>query len=429
MEVVTISITHEEPKRNNMQDKRGNTFRPSPLSFGRRHFIGAAATGAAVALLPGVSTADTLPPPLPGTSVSSTLPSKDSVVAAVNLVNGSWINQRPLPKTPTNTWDWATYFSGNIAAYRVIKNQQFLDYARAWAQQNNFALYGGDTTRTPDNQCAGQAYFDLYDIDKDKADVESIVASVTTVAKKPILNSDWTFVDQLHMAMPSFVRVANYTNDSSILDGMFSLYMNLKETQKLYDYDYGLWYRDRNYIWPTGSRSKSPNGKRVFWSRGNGWAFAAQAKVLGLLPSYDDKYKKWPDYYHNLQNMAVTLKSVQRSDGFWNANLADPNDHGGPETSGTALFAFGLAYAIRTGLIDKTTYLPVLAKAWNGMATTAVQPGGFLGYVEGSGQAPEQDNHNPVTAASTANFGVGAFLLAGAEIAKLVEPTLDQSMA
>lgn len=51
-----------------------------------------------------------------------------------------------------------------------------------------------------------------------------------------------------------------------------------KNTRKLYDTTDHLWFRDGN------SFKKSPNGKKVFWSRGNGWALAAYARVLRDLP-------------------------------------------------------------------------------------------------------------------------------------------------
>jgi unsaturated rhamnogalacturonyl hydrolase len=118
-----------------------------------------------------------------------------------------------------------------------------------------------------------------------------------------------------------------------------------------------------------------------------------------------------------MQGMARSLLKTQRTDGFWNVNLADPAHLPGPETSGTAMFAYGLAYAIRTGVIDRATYLPIAAKAWNGMVATAVHADGFLGFVQGVGSEPASSQ--PVTAGSTADFGVGAFLLAAAELAKL----------
>jgi len=51
------------------------------------------------------------------------------------------------------------------------------------------------------------------------------------------------------------------------------------------------------------------------------------------------------------------------------------------------------------------------------MVATAVHADGFLGYVQNVGDRPESSQ--PVTYDSTANFGVGAFLLGGTEAALL----------
>ena len=73
-----------------------------------------------------------------------------------------------------------------------------------------------------------------------------------------------------------------------------------------------------------------------------------------------------------------------------------------------------MAYAISSGLLPRSTYLPVLARAWSGMIATAVRSDGFLGYVQPAGDRPA-----PASANSTTAFGVGAFLPAGTELVKL----------
>lgn len=115
--------------------------------------------------------------------------------------------------------------------------------------------------------------------------------------------------------------------------------------------------------------------------------------------------------------MAKALKDRQRSDGFWNCSLDDPNDYGGPETSGTSFFTYAIAWGINNNLLDSASYYPCIVKAWNALSTVAVQENGFLGYVQGVGSNPASSQ--PVTVNSTADFGVGAFLLAGSEIAQL----------
>ena len=90
---------------------------------------------------------------------------------------------------------------------------------------------------------------------------------------------------------------------------------------------------------------------------------------------------------------------------------------GGKETSGTAFFTYAIAWGIKNGFIDETVYKPVVEKAWNGMVNDAVHPDGYLGYVQGVANGP--DAQQPVDYEDTADFGVGAFLLAGSEVVKI----------
>ena len=64
----------------------------------------------------------------------------------------------------------------------------------------------------------------------------------------------------------------------------------------------------------------------------------------------------------------------------------------------------------------KHGYLPVVEKAWKYLTTVALQPDGRLGYVQPIGEKAIAGQI--VDAQSTANFGVGAFLLAACEMVK-----------
>jgi hypothetical protein len=175
----------------------------------------------------------------------------------------------------------------------------------------------------------------------------------------------------------------------------------------------------------------SPSGKDIYWSRGNGWVFVALARVLEILPSNDPHRDT---YVADFKAMAKAIVPLQRSDGFWNESLIDPNHctgiglagDDGPETSGTAFFAYGLAWGIRKGLLDPAIYGPALQNAWNGLSTIALQYDGLLGYVQSTGAIPctEDSTHpgrlGPTQLADFDDFGVGGFLLAGSEVYKLV---------
>ncbi|MFE7121192.1 glycoside hydrolase family 88 protein [Streptomyces sp. NPDC057654] len=165
------------------------------------------------------------------------------------------------------------------------------------------------------------------------------------------------------------------------------------------------------------SSTVSPSGRPVLWSRGNGWVAGGLVKTLKALKALPGDAAHVPAYRAALVRLLLAARAVQRDDGFWNVSLADPAHFPGPETSGTAFLAYGTAYALRAGLVPARDFEAVAARAWHGLVTTAVHPDGFLGYVQGAGDRPESGQ--PVGHGSTADFGVGAFLLAGTELALL----------
>ena len=337
------------------------------------------------------------------------LPTRNEIITSMKLVNDYWIDAHA--DAGNNQWARAAYFTGNMDFYKLYPKEQYIDYINGWAEANQWALNGGVRTRHADNHCVGQIYFDLYAMDQDKdfAKIEAIAQSIERMVTAEKAD-DWWWVDALYMAMPVFTRLGYLTGDEAYYDKMYQLYTDTKVARGLYNNEAGLWYRDESFAPPY----TTPNGLDSYWSRGNGWVFGAHVRVLQLLP---DDNKNRSEYIATFQEMAEALKACQREDGFWNVSLADANDFGGPETSGTAFFAYGMAWGINNGLLDSATYYPSVVKAWDALALTAVQANGFLAYVQGVGSNPASSQ--PVTVNSTADFGVGAFLLAGTEVVKM----------
>jgi hypothetical protein len=73
-------------------------------------------------------------------------------------------------------------------------------------------------------------------------------------------------------------------SNDSYFDRLYELFNYTKSTLGLYDSSAHLYYRDPSYIYPA---KKTPGGGKVFWSRGNGWALAALARILPQLPAND----------------------------------------------------------------------------------------------------------------------------------------------
>jgi rhamnogalacturonyl hydrolase YesR len=125
-------------------------------------------------------------------------------------------------------------------------------------------------------------------------------------------------------------------------------------------------------------------------------------------------------YIADFRRMADALLALQREDGFWNVSLHDPDHFGGPESSGTAMFAYGFAWGINHGLLDASRYRPALAAAWQALTRDALHPDGFLGYVQSTGADPAAGQ--PVSFDRQPDFedyALGAFLLAGTELSRL----------
>ena len=81
-----------------------------------------------------------------------------------------------------------------------------------------------------------------------------------------------------------------------------------------------------------------------------------------------------------------------------------------PRPRPARLIVYGLAYGVNTGLLDASTFTPVILKGWKAL-TDAVEPDGKLGWVQPIGADPKK-----VTREMTEVYGVGAFLAAGVQV-------------
>jgi len=340
---------------------------------------------------------------LPSNAVNFTvlplsLPTQAQVLAVTTEVNNYWIKNNP---TPGNSdWTQATYFTGDLAAYDATGQANYLTFAQSWASGHGYNLDSGNTTTYANYQAAGQVYIRLYQLNPNATDIAGITESVNGMVNSTVDN-EWTWIDAINMSMPDFADLGNMNNNTNYYTKMYALYSYTKYSLGLYDTVTGLW-------WENSTNAKTS----TYWSRGNGWVFAAHAKVLSVLPTSDPHYA---EYLSTFTTMAQALAARQQSGGYWNSDLGG-TDYAGPESSGTSFFLYGLAWGINKNILDSNTYLPVVEQAWNFLANTAIQHSGLLGYVEPSGSGP-----GATSATTTEDFGVGAFLLAADQMAILTK--------
>ena len=291
---------------------------------------------------------------------------------------------------PSNIWTRGVYYEGLMALHSIFPREDYYNYAYQWADYHKWGMRNGNITRNADDQCCGQVYIDLYNMSSDPEKIRKIKACIDMIVNTPQVN-DWTWVDAIQMGMPIYAKLGKLTGEQKYNDKMWDMYSysrNVHGKNGLFNPKDGLWWRDADFVPPY----KEPNGEDCYWSRGNGWAYAALVRVLEEIPA-DELHRA--DYINDFLAMSKALKKCQRKDGFWNVSLHDETNFGGKETSGTALFVYGMAWGVRKGLLDKKEYLPVLLKAWNAMVQDAVHPNGCLGYVQGTGKEPKDGQ--PVT--------------------------------
>lgn len=353
---------------------------------------------------------------------SAQLPKANDVLNIINKVNYKW--QQTQSPYVRSFWDNAAYHTGNMEAYKMTGNMDFYEYSLAWAEHNNWqGATGTDKSKwkynygeTPDHVLFGdwqicfQTYADLYTLSPDPKKIAR-AREVMEYEMRTDKNDYWWWADGLYMVMPVMTKMYKITGNSLYLKKLHGYWEYANSI--MYDKDECLYYRDAKY---TFDKHQSVNGKKDFWARGDGWVLAALAKIIQDLPS-DAPYRS--EYIDRFKSLAKAVAKCQQPEGYWTRSMLDPEHAPGPETSGTAFFTYGILWGLNNGYLDQKTYEPVILKSWKYLTETAMQKNGTIGYVQPIGERaiPGQT----VDANSTANFGVGAFLLAACEMVRYME--------
>lgn len=344
--------------------------------------------------------------------------SPDEVLNIIKKVNDHWQNKHPDPGNAF--WDNAAYHTGNMEVYKLIKEEKYRKYSENWAHLNQWKgaksdnkanwkySYGetDDYVLFGDWQICFQTYIDLY-ILEGKKDPTKIARAreVMEYQMSTQKNDYWWWADGLYMVMPVMTHLYTVTGNDLYLKKLYEYFDYARNL--MYDEEAGLFYRDAKYIYPKHS---TPNGKKDFWARGNGWVFAGLAKILAELPENDAYRDVYKEVYLKL---AESIVKCQHVEGYWTRSMLDNDYVPGYETSGTAFFTYGLLWGINNNYLKGRVYTEAAVKAWNYLKMTALQPDGTVGYVQPIGERADQHN---VNASSSSNFGVGAFLLASSEL-------------
>ena len=358
-------------------------------------------------------------------------PAADDVLGVARRVNDYFMQKYEDPTVPTNVkkirpsslWTRAVYYEGLMALQTVDPQQRYIDYATRWADFHQWTPRNGVTTCDADDQCCGQTYCELAGDSKyeTREQLSHVIENLnhqmqTPNPKNGSLYGWWTWIDAIQMAMPLYMQVYQLTGDKKYCDHAMKMYRWTRNEcgGGLFNTKEGLWWRDADYVPPY----KEPDGQQCYWSRGNGWVYAALVRCMEQLPKKSKEYK---ELKKDFVLMSKALLKCQRDDGFWNPSLVSTN-YAMPETSGTALFLYGMAWGIRQGYLKADSYRQACDRAWEAIVRDAIHPDGFIGWMQGTGKDPSAGQ--PLSYTRTPDFedyGTGCVLLGAVEYCRLLK--------
>ncbi len=357
---------------------------------------------------------------VPAPPAAGTLPRAADVAAIVEPLLDAF---EAAHATGDAHWERAAFFFGLSSALALPLARDHAPYALAWAAANNFSCGG--------SQWPGDLGI-AYTVDAlvkcgaappaSRAPLAALMAAEAVDAPR----YDWSWVDTLAFNLPEWLAFAaalakpEWTAfaGTQFRDARDGLPGNAS-APGLWSAAHGLWWRDA-----AARAAVSPNGAPVFWARGNGWAALALVRALELrvLPDGDALRAELEAM---LAAMAAALAPLQGVDGLWRASLLDADVAPNAEASGSGAFLALFAFGIRTGLLPRATYAPVVARAWAGLVTILVSPdASHVGFCQPVGAAPA-----PATAADTSDFCLGLVVAGAAQVWALVNKSASMTPA
>jgi len=317
------------------------------------------------------------------------------------------------PKHDLYDWTNGAFYAGVFAAYETTKSPEIMKALMEMGEKNNWQI--GKRFDHADDIVISQTYIDVYRLKKDKKMIQPTIDAVRKIQTEKSAEAEkhniiWWWCDALFMAPPTLAKLGKTLNDKTYYELNDKFFM---ETYNLlYDKQEKLFARDAGYlINEKGEGRKEANGKKIFWSRGNGWVAGGLVRLLNELPKDYPRRAFYENLYKEMMERVLTL---QQADGLWRSSLLDPEAYPGGEASGSGFYLYAMAWGVSNKMLDKNKFLPAIKKGWTGL-NSLVKEDGKVGWTQPIGADPRKN----FDAESWEVYGAGAYLLAGSEIIKL----------
>lgn len=151
------------------------------------------------------------------------------------------------------------------------------------------------------------------------------------------------------------------------------------------------------------------------WSRGNGWGYVGLTEFIKYLPKDSRHMEKAERYY---LEMTDNIIRYQTEHGLWRQEMTEPLSW--EETSGSALFVYGIGAGIRLGYLKKEEYRNAFLKGLDGILkyginkdfSTELSCPGCLCPGEGKNKGTIQSYITEKLPVKNEHHSFGAFILA-----------------
>ncbi len=150
-----------------------------------------------------------------------TAPTPASVLAAMALANDYFLTSVSGGLGDCG-WERGTYWAGNAAHYDVSSNATLLALADQWAVSHGYACH--NSTNANDQIC-GAAYAQLYALlPAPSAGRLALDVILSRQVANATMVEDWTWLDALFMALPTFIEYGTLLNDTRYYDKAMAEY-------------------------------------------------------------------------------------------------------------------------------------------------------------------------------------------------------------
>ena len=164
------------------------------------------------------------------------------------------------------------------------------------------------------------------------------------------------WIDVVTCTTPFMLYAGLALNEEKYID--FAAKQCFEMYELLLDETCGLVHQSKGFL---------PNPKRIsqdHWSRGNGWCLIGLSELVRYLPE-DSKHRAKAETY--FVDLIDSLIPYQTAKGLWRQEIIEPMAW--EESSGSAIFLYGIGIGMRKGLLKGDSYKKVFEKGVRALGT------------------------------------------------------------